>query len=247
MVKIRTITATYNEEKLLPHFLRHYSNISDSIIIWDNGSTDCTLEIAKSFPKVEVRTYETGGLNAIVKSERFESTRAESTDFDWCLLVDCDEFLVSNIGKSEREILEGRTDADVLRTSGWQMTQGKNEDPIDFSKNLFPQRRFGFPGWNKPIVIRSLTPVKFGPGCHDFKVRTSVRILSEPHILFLHYDAIDKEFWISRKTNRIIDPAIQGRGMGMHRNLPREQYERQWVSYQAATRQVFESVRATTT
>jgi glycosyltransferase involved in cell wall biosynthesis len=43
----------YNEEALLPHFLAHYAPIADRIVVWDNGSTDATPQIAQAHSKVE--------------------------------------------------------------------------------------------------------------------------------------------------------------------------------------------------
>ncbi|MBC7239947.1 MAG: glycosyltransferase, partial [Chloroflexi bacterium] len=41
-----------NEEEFLPYSIRSIYNVVDEIVVVDNGSTDRTLEVARSFAKV---------------------------------------------------------------------------------------------------------------------------------------------------------------------------------------------------
>jgi len=61
-MKIIVITVCKNEEKMLPWFLRHY-DFADEIHIHDNGSTDGSLKILASNPKVKIITFTTDGRN----------------------------------------------------------------------------------------------------------------------------------------------------------------------------------------
>ena len=45
-MKIACYTITYNEELMLPHFIKHYKQFCDKIVVYDNMSTDRTKEIA---------------------------------------------------------------------------------------------------------------------------------------------------------------------------------------------------------
>ena len=49
----------WNEEKILPYFLRHYGRIASKIVIYDNESSDRSVEIIRSYPNTEVIPYST--------------------------------------------------------------------------------------------------------------------------------------------------------------------------------------------
>lgn len=88
------ITLTYNSEKILPFFLRHYSKFCDKMIFYDNESTDNTASIINSFPNTEVRTFTTNNeLNEAAFLEIKNNAWKENRDYDWQIVVDCDEFL----------------------------------------------------------------------------------------------------------------------------------------------------------
>ena len=49
----------YNEEIILPYFLRHYLQFVDHVTIFDNYSTDSSELIAKKHKNVHVEKYDT--------------------------------------------------------------------------------------------------------------------------------------------------------------------------------------------
>ena len=88
-MKVAVYTIVLNEEK---HVERWYNSVKDAdyILIADTGSTDKTVEIAKSL-----------GINvvqALIKPFRFDITRNVAlaslpADIDWCISLDMDEVL----------------------------------------------------------------------------------------------------------------------------------------------------------
>ena len=52
----------WNEERILPHFMAHYGPMVDHFTIYDNGSTDSTLELLASYPNVTVVRTGRGGV-----------------------------------------------------------------------------------------------------------------------------------------------------------------------------------------
>jgi glycosyltransferase involved in cell wall biosynthesis len=59
----------YNEELLLPFTLDYYSEYAERIFVWDNMSTDSSVEICKRYSNVSVEHFDTGGL---VKDKVFQ-------------------------------------------------------------------------------------------------------------------------------------------------------------------------------
>lgn len=201
-VKVRVIVPAYNEEALLPHFLSHYLSIADSILLYDNGSTDKTAALALEFPRTEVRWFKTDGYDELDTLGVLEDARRESAGaFDWCLFPDVDEFLFHPQGV--RRILR-TIQTDLLFARGLSMVQGPGEAPLDLKRPLFAQRRWGFPNaaYSKPVGVRPETPGRFMAGKHAFESTQSLT-RSEPAALFtFHVDQIDYDLWVYRKTRR---------------------------------------------
>ena len=94
-MKIRVYTTAWNEEQILPHFLRFYARFAERIVVYDNGSDDATPAIVRAHPQAELRSYDTGGtlhdgVKADLLSHCYREVRGQA---DWVVAVDCDEFL----------------------------------------------------------------------------------------------------------------------------------------------------------
>lgn len=92
MITIYTIC--YNEEMVLPHFIKWYRSRFDNcrIVVYDNESTDDTVEIALQ-NNCEVITYSTNNKLSDSAYLRIKNSCWESALTDWVLIVDCDEFV----------------------------------------------------------------------------------------------------------------------------------------------------------
>jgi hypothetical protein len=94
-VSIHLYAACWNEERIIPFFLRHYEPLVDRIVIYDDGSTDRSIELLNASPKVEVRSFKRAAESYLdAHLVLFESCWQESRGrADWVCLVDLDEFL----------------------------------------------------------------------------------------------------------------------------------------------------------
>lgn len=55
-------TTTYNVEYLIPYVMPYVERLGyDKFIVYDNGSTDKTIELLKQYPFVEIRHFDTNG------------------------------------------------------------------------------------------------------------------------------------------------------------------------------------------
>ncbi|RJQ27581.1 glycosyltransferase family 2 protein [Candidatus Parcubacteria bacterium] len=89
MKKLSVVLAVYNEETNLATCLKSVKDIADEIIIVDGGSTDKTVEIAKSF-NAEVIITDNPPIFHINKQKALEQATGE-----WILQLDADE-VISN-------------------------------------------------------------------------------------------------------------------------------------------------------
>ena len=97
---------TLNEEANLPRTLASV-RFAEEIVVLDSGSTDRTLEIARSFPKVKVVSEPWKGYSA-QKNSAIEKCTSE-----WVLSLDADEELSSELQTEMRILLTGDPPADA--------------------------------------------------------------------------------------------------------------------------------------
>lgn len=57
-MKLFGVTTTFNCEALVPYVMKYYSDLGyDKVIVYDNESTDNTVELLKQYPFAEIRTF----------------------------------------------------------------------------------------------------------------------------------------------------------------------------------------------
>jgi adenylylsulfate kinase-like enzyme len=228
--KIRVVTAVYNEETFLPHFLRHYEAFADSIVVWDNGSSDRTRELVASHPLVELRTFETDGFDEEACVRVLEETRRESEGaYDWCVIADCDEFLVGR-GIPVRTVIE-RAEAEILVPFGYCLVEAPWDIGLDLSREIIPQRRFGVrsPAYSKPVIMRPSAKARLGPGKHHVDLEGPCRMARAPSLALVHLDMVDRRLWEYRKNRRKLNPESAAKGHNVGRFcLSREELGIMW-------------------
>jgi hypothetical protein len=166
-VSLDVYTMTWNEEYMLPYFLRHYEQFADRIFVIDDESTDATRDIAAAHPKVEVLPCPFSGLQEILKARTFSRIyRGISRGVaDWVIVVDCDEFIYH---PRLLEVLaeQKATGAHIIKPDrGWML--GARETP-QTTGQLYDSCTLGFPkrAYAKPVIFNPSADVWFTPGQH---------------------------------------------------------------------------------
>lgn len=92
MLSIYTIT--YNEELVLPHFIKWYRSRfpNCTIVVYDNESTDNTEKIAMD-NNCEVVNYCTDNKLSDSAYLKIKNNAWKQAETDWVMVVDCDEFV----------------------------------------------------------------------------------------------------------------------------------------------------------
>jgi|TARA_R100001530_G_C4298363_1_gene149821 glycosyltransferase involved in cell wall biosynthesis len=157
----------WNEEELLPFTLDYYSEFCDSIILFDNFSTDSSVEIAKQYPKVKVISW---GAEDIYDDRLL--TLAKNTCYkdygrgaDWVIVADCDEFLYHP--KIREKLYEYReAGITVPLTEGFDMISQKFPE---IGSSILEQVKRGVPeeGMNKSLVFDPRVNLVYAVGAHS--------------------------------------------------------------------------------
>jgi len=95
-MKLIGMTLTYNESKMIPYVMPYYERLGfDKLYVYDNESTDNTVELLKQYPFIEIRTFKTKGKNNRIQSElktQFIKKYQNQKD-TWLYISDFDEVI----------------------------------------------------------------------------------------------------------------------------------------------------------
>jgi hypothetical protein len=215
----------WNEEKILPYTLDHYSSFCDKIFIHDNMSTDGSDEIYSRYPKVTVLKWtsndEINELNYTnIKSNAYKQF---SRDADWVIVCDCDEFLYHD------NLIEKLTE---YKNAGITIPKIDGHDMVSES---FPEYdgipltekvKIGSDTYGpmcKNIIFDPKIDVQYGIGGHS--VTTNGVTSNEAELKLLHYKFLGKDYvkriYVSR-AKRLSDFNKQHKFGEHYFNLPFE-------------------------
>jgi glycosyltransferase involved in cell wall biosynthesis len=193
-MRIEIFAICYNEEALLPYFLRHYSSFADRIVVYDNYSTDRSVEICRANPLVEVIKYGSGDRIRDDIYLQIKNNCWKGSPADWVIICDIDELVYHpNI----RELLAG-CDATLVEpdlfnmfTESFPTTDGQIYDEVVMGiagggkKNLF-----------KP---RDIVEINYDPGCHVAYPAGRVFFSGSLGIKTLHMKFLGLDYSLARK------------------------------------------------
>ena len=218
-LRLEVITMWYNESFLAPFFLEHYKFADKIHLLYDEDTTDNTLEIVSKYANVHVIPFRFPDMmDDVIKAEKISSLYS-TLDCDWAIMVDADEFVFPlPLGRDIREALEREADSDLIYAQIWQVYRSRTDEDLDPAVPAVPQRRHGDPnvtvGMNawyvKPIVVRPSAGVEWRPGCHTLKRKRGLakivnrlvgkRPSPSPHRLYgTHWAMADATLAIERR------------------------------------------------
>jgi len=176
----------------MPHFLRHYEQFADRIYIYDNGSTDSTLDIIRRCPIAQVKHYETGNkiredVYLVIKNHCWKKSTA-----DYVIIADIDEFVYHpNI----IDYLKEHQQTDVFEPAFYHMVTNHIPQPhetlMKFEKGFLSKT-------NKMNVFKpQIEQINYGAGCHKARP-TTTNILYCTELKTLHYKFLTPKHMIDK-------------------------------------------------
>lgn len=201
--RIHLYTVSWNEEAMLEFFFRHYDPLVDRYIVYDDRSTDRTLEMLSQHPRVEIRKFERVAPDSFVKSHAvwqnniWKESRGSA---DWIILTAIDEYLYH---PDLARYLSGARDAGVtaIPALGYQMVSRDFPAP---DENLALTRTRGSPDmtYSKLSLFNpdAILQTNYTLGRH-FAVPTGrVKYPERDELLILHYKYLGIEHVAQRNA-----------------------------------------------
>ncbi|KOX23949.1 hypothetical protein ADK67_19415 [Saccharothrix sp. NRRL B-16348] len=221
------MTMVYNENVLLPIWLRYYSRFfaPEDIYVLDHGSTDGSTD-GPGFTRVPVHNEEfgVGWQRDVCQRHQHELLRR----YDVVLHTDVDEIVAPDPRSGDLGDYIDRFDDDFVTCDGYEILHMKDtEPPYDPTRPVLDQRGTWFPNssYSKPLLAR--VPMEWHGGFHERKDRATRR---DPALRLIHLHRLDYDYGLIRNQVRTRRPRARmdlDRGWGrQNRLLDAEKFHR---------------------
>lgn len=196
-MKIACYTIAYNEELMLPHFIKHYKKFCDKIVVYDNMSTDNTKQIALD-SGCDVIQWEApgGGLNdSCYLSIKSNCYKADKDVYDWAIVLDCDEFITHKRGddKVKEELENLKNNHKYLPdVEGYNMFSWDHDFTEDLARiqHAIPDKLY-----SKSVIFNPKLDMSWHPGCHISNLENDE---TNSGFVLKHYKFINYEYIVKR-------------------------------------------------
>ncbi len=202
-LKIRVLATCKNEEDILPYFLRYYSSFCNEIIIYDNGSTDKSIETINSFPRTKLFYYNTDNKMNTEVMTKIQNTEYKNNSeiFDWQIIVDIDEIVYHP--KLIKKLIEYKQqNITIPLIKGYQMQS--LVFPTE-EKNIFDIIQTGIrhTAYDKKCIFNPQNVnINYLPGRHKRNPTGNIKYSDNNEIKLLHYCFLSYNYFYKKNSNR---------------------------------------------
>ena len=184
----------YNEEFIIPYFLKHY-DFATKIYIYDNCSTDNSVEILRQDPRCEIIYFNSKFDDTINQTIKNNCWKKHRNKCDYCIVCDMDEFmwypnnLYDKLEKSKKENII----FSLFPVRGFSMVSENNN--LNKEEYLYKQIKKGYfsEEYSKTNMFSPyhILDMNYSPGSHQCKpIFINENLNTGFEIYLLHYKYI---------------------------------------------------------
>ena len=200
-MNINIFLLCFNESALLPHTVNHYKKYLPhcKITIYDNESTDNSVEIAKNLG-CNVISYSSNNIMDSTVQTKLRNSIWKKCDSGWIIMADMDEFLCVTEMELMKEMEVGTS---ILNITGYDMI-GESETLDLTDIDLQKINKYVNHTWeskNLCFLREKIIDMNYGPGCHSCSPTGKVVYSSNVYIN-KHMNMLGLDFLINKNIKR---------------------------------------------
>lgn len=234
-MKIEVYCLCNNEEKLMPYFMRHYTQFA-KVILLANNCTDNTITIAKDMG---------AEVHDLAIPDEFDDTRFidirnrfwKGSSADWIMWADADEFIYH----PSLVYWLSATSATAILPHYYNMysdtfptTEGQIYDEVTLGARWGGETNI----YGKVNIFKmpDITEINYNPGCHRVKLEGNVILDDNSGIKTLHMRNMGTEFVLerNRRNSRRLSKLNRRNGYGLYVDRPSDETVRLFNEEMAA-------------
>jgi Glycosyl transferase family 2 len=199
-IKIHLHALCWNEERMLPYFFRHYDPLIARYFIYDNGSTDRSIEMLTANRKVTLDHFEVRG-DSFVEAARdhydqcWKQSRGRA---DWVIVCNIDEHIYHPDLKGYLRDCK-RQGISLINAAGYHMV---SDTFPKTNRNLSEVITYGVRDmlWNKPQLLDpdKIDEINFTHGRHSAEPTGEVTVPEKQEVKLLHFKYLGPEYLVRR-------------------------------------------------
>ena len=237
---IDVFSLCYNEEIILPYFLKHYKKFVRNITIYDNMSTDNSVNIMNEYG-VNVIPFNTNNRfeESVLMSIR--NTCWKGSDADWVIVCDTDELIYH---ENIIDVL-GNINANHIVTEGYEMM---SEQLPTTDGQIYEELKMGHfkADYSKPCLFKpsEIKDINFSAGSHT-ATPTADNLISvrDSGIKLLHYKYLNRDVLIKKYDHYRVRQSdeMKRNGWGNYQQWNADVINSQFNSWLAISKNIIDS------
>ena len=188
---LETFAVCYNEERMMPYFMRHYSQYG-SVTVFDNYSTDDSVKIAEEMGAI-VFQFDSGGEFREDILTRLRNTCWKESTADWIIVTDIDELVYHKDLLKALQNIKGT----VILPRMFNMYHDTFPTVKD---QIYDEVKYGVEFNSKMSLFKrsEIEEMNYEPGCHFAHPTGNFELNFTSRIISMHFKNMGQEYVNSR-------------------------------------------------
>lgn len=185
---IHLYTLCWNEMDILPFVIDYWKKIPvTKAVVYDNGSTDGSIEYLQQFDWIEVRHFETNGMNDFTQKDIKNKCWKESKGVaDYVIVCDMDECLFLSDGIKTFEYM--KNNGYTICLPQWYDFISEEIPIYTEGKLLHEISQRAYKGTSKCVLFdpNKINDINYTVGAHQHSPKGEIKYYTVPNIYILH-------------------------------------------------------------